>query len=240
MQNSRTIILHYHLFKNAGTSIDAILKENFDNKWVTREFNSSTSNTNDVIEWIHNEPEAIAFSSHTMVGEVPKIDGIKIITLMMLRNPVKRIISAYKFERMQVSDTLGARLAKQLSFEDYVVARLQTKGDMQCRNFQTERLSTIRTGDESKIKRAISALDDLSVIGVVEEFETSLQLISEAIKEYYPLFKHETAHSNQSKLFNFEMSPALNQLLTECNRHDLLLWRTAKQNLSPNQNIKSH
>ena len=46
MQNSRTIILHYHLFKNAGTSIDAILKDNFDEKWVTREFESSNSNKN--------------------------------------------------------------------------------------------------------------------------------------------------------------------------------------------------
>jgi len=35
---ARTILIHYHLFKNAGTSLDAVLKENFGDKWITREF----------------------------------------------------------------------------------------------------------------------------------------------------------------------------------------------------------
>jgi hypothetical protein len=37
----KTVFLHYHLFKNAGASLDAALKENFsdaDNEWVTKEF----------------------------------------------------------------------------------------------------------------------------------------------------------------------------------------------------------
>jgi hypothetical protein len=49
----RTIILHYHLFKNAGTSVDAILKRNFGDKWVTSEFPPMGGNNTALVEeWI--------------------------------------------------------------------------------------------------------------------------------------------------------------------------------------------
>ena len=230
MENIRTIILHYHLFKNAGTSIDSILQDNFHERWVTKEFKSLTNNSPDVTQWIIDNPEAIAFSSHTMNGPVPKIAGVKIISIAMLRDPIKRIISAYKFERMQNSETWGAQLAKQLSFEEYVVRRLQEDGDTQCRNFQTERLATLRPGDQPKVQRAIAALEDLSVVGTVEDFSNSLANIASKILEDFPEYAYEAAHSNKSKLFDFELSPALHQLLKECNRADQRLWTVAKKN----------
>ena len=124
MENKRTIILHYHLFKNAGTSIDSVLKKNFGEHWISREF-TGINNTTDVTHWIIDNPQGVAFSSHTMNGPIPKINGVNIISLAMLRDPIKRIISAYKFERMQNSNSWGAQLARQMSFEDYVVTRLQ-------------------------------------------------------------------------------------------------------------------
>jgi hypothetical protein len=39
--SSRNVILHFHLFKNAGTSLDALLKENFPTQWLTKEFESN-------------------------------------------------------------------------------------------------------------------------------------------------------------------------------------------------------
>jgi len=35
--SNRVKILHYHLFKNAGTSVDAILQSNFPGAWQDRE-----------------------------------------------------------------------------------------------------------------------------------------------------------------------------------------------------------
>lgn len=231
MKDTRNIILHYHLFKNAGTSIDAILKEHFEDKWITREFRDLEDNSAEVKEWIISNPDAIVFSSHTMNGTIPQIDGVNITSITMLRNPIKRIISAYKFERMQKSNTWGAEIAKSLSFEDYVVARLQKQGDSQCRNFQTERLATLSPGPEAKINRALASLEKLSVVGIVEDFNKSLDLMETEVKRYFPDFNCEAAHSNRSRLFDFEMGPALDQLLFECNRMDHRLWRIAHQSL---------
>lgn len=226
----RVIILHYHLFKNAGTSVDKILKNNFKNKWITREFTGS-NNTDQVTSWILSNPEAIAFSSHTMNGPIPQIDGVRIISIAMLRDPIQRITSAYKFERNQDADTWGAQLAKQVTFEDYVVARLQRQGDTQCRNFQTSRLSTLSPGPEDRLKRALLSLEKISLVGVVEDFHKTLDAMKEVIKKYFPDFNYEMVHSNRSSLFDFELTPALEQLLLECNRMDRRLWQTAQEKL---------
>jgi len=225
----RTIILHYHLFKNAGSSVDAILKDNFKDRWVTKEF-SGDNNTDKVIEWIETNQDSIAFSSHTMNGPIPQIDGIKTISIAMLRDPIKRIISAYKFERLQESNTWGAQLAKELSFEGYVLTRLKKTNDKQCRNFQTHRLATLHPSDQPKIRRAIAALNDLSFVGIVEDFNTSMATLSSQIVKDFPNYKYTAKHSNKSGRFDFDINPTLNQLLIECNRADQRLWKIAKEN----------
>ena len=96
----RTVVLHYHLFKNAGTSVDRILQDNFANTWVTEEFPASGGNNTDRVEaWIADTPDAVAFSSHTMMGPLPAVPGVRVIPVMLLRDPVARIRSAYRFER---------------------------------------------------------------------------------------------------------------------------------------------
>ena len=90
---------------------------------------------------------------------------------------------------------------------------------------------TLRPGDEPKVQRAINALEDLSVVGTVEDFNQSLSNIAKAIKECFPNYEYQVAHSNKSKLFDFELSPALDQLLKECNKADHRLWVAAKQTI---------
>ena len=231
MNNIRTVILHYHLFKNAGTSIDSILKDNFKGRWLTNEF-KGFNNTRDVTQWINDNPNNVVFSSHTMNGPIPKIDGVKIISIAMLRDPIKRIISAYKFERLQEANTLGAQLARELSFEDYVLARLKKKGDKQCRNFQTERLATLHPSDQSKIQRAKAALNDLSFVGIVEDFNTSMITFSRQIMKIFPNYKYKAKHSNKSSEYDFQLNPTLSQLLAECNKADQRLWKFAKENVN--------
>jgi hypothetical protein len=220
----RTIILHYHLFKNAGTSVDTILKRNFGDRWVTREFPPMDgNNTASVADWITETPEAVAYSSHTMMGPIPQVDGVRVITFLLLRDPIERIKSAYRFERSQAADTWGARLAKQYDFAGYVRARLAQPGDRQCRNFQTHRLASLMPGPGTELARAELALDALSVVGQVETFDRAIADLAAAVAQAFPDFTSETVTKNQSQTpAEIEVSD-ISDTLVEANLSDLSL-----------------
>ena len=191
----RTIILHYHLFKNAGTSVDAILQRNFPGRWVTREFPIAGENNTALVEdWIRETPDAIAYSSHTMMGPLPQVEGVRVISFLLLRDPIERIKSAYRFERTQDADTWGAQLAKTHDFEGYVHARLARKGDRQCRNFQTYRLASMMPGTEPELDRAKRALSALTVVGRVEAFDEAM----ERLRAAYPGLTYQAVKANTS------------------------------------------
>jgi hypothetical protein len=223
VNKQRTVILHYHLFKNAGTSVDAILKSNFGDKWVTSEFSAiGGSNTALVEEWIRETPEAIAYSSHTMMGPIPEVEGVRVVSLMLLRDPIERIKSAYRFERSQKADTWGAQLAKEHDFEGYVRMRLGRTGDRQCRNFQTYRLASLAPGEESEIERARRALARLTVVGRVEGFDAAMCALANSIRDLTQTFTiQETRENTSSARDLIGMHDELTRELREANKEDI-------------------
>lgn len=228
----RTVILHYHLFKNAGTSVDRILKANFPGRWETAEFpGRGRNNTGLVTEWILSKPEAVAFSSHTMLGPVPRIDGVRVISVLMLRDPIQRICSAYRFERRQNADNFGAVLARETGFESYVRIRLSLPHDRQCRNFQTSRVATLAPGPEPEIERAIKALPQFSVVGFVDAFDKAMDALKHQLASEFPGFRANAVRANVSGSAG-EPEPSvpagIAALLQEVNQDDLRLLEAAR------------
>lgn len=202
MEGHRTIILHYHLFKNAGSSVDEILKTNFARNWEEREFPMDGENNSCLVEnWIQQTPNMVAYSSHTMMGPPPEIEGTKIISFALLRDPIERIKSAYRFERQQRADTWGARLAKQHDFESYVRARLDRSGDRQCRNFQTHRLASLAPGEGTELERAKKGIRALTLVGQVDEFDSAMASLQNSLKPSFPNFvvRHVRANTAREK-----------------------------------------
>lgn len=225
----RTIILHYHLFKNAGTSLDKILKDNFGSKWVTKEFpHKGGNNTPEVETWIAETPDALAFSSHTMLGPLPMVDGVRVIPIMLLREPIARIRSAYQFERNQKADTWGANLAKEHDFEGYVRARLARESDRQCRNFQTSRLAATMPGNDSEFSRALLAaevLHTVGVLGTVANFDKAISDLAVRSATAFPELEMQSARENTSKRKAEDGSIAeLELLLEQSNRLDSVIY----------------
>ena len=228
----RTIILHYHLFKNAGTSLDRILQKNFGDGWVTAEFEGKGGdNSGAVADWIDSTPDAVAYSSHTMLGPVPQVAGVRVVPIVLLRDPIERIKSAYRFERKQQADTWGAQLAKQHDLAGYVRARLARPNDRQCRNFQTARLASMCPGDAPELDRALQAigiLRETGVIGRVEAFDNALAQLSTRLHDSYPEFTWESTKANVSvPVADSENESKLNEELATHNSDDLHLWKAA-------------
>lgn len=227
---TRTILLHYHLFKNAGTSVDHILKANFGDRWVTREFSTETrDNSAQVAAWIESTPDAVAFSTHTAVGPIPDVPGVRVLSVMMLRDPVARIRSAYRFEVTQQSDSWGAQLAKDHDLEGYVEARLARNGDRQCRNFQTTRLAMMVPGRGGERARALAALRRLTVVGLVEDFEGTLRRLEAALRPWFPEFHADSVRANTTGTRpETDADARVNARLEEVNRDDLAILDAAR------------
>lgn len=224
----RTVVLHYHLFKNAGTSLDAILKRNFDDAWVTQEFPAMSGNNSALVaDWIAGSPKGAAYSSHTMTGPLPEIEGVRVIPVILLRDPLTRIRSAYQFERRQVANTLGTQLARAHDFEGYVRARLEVAGDRQCRNFHTTILARMipGAGDElTRAKASVSRLRDAGVVGLVARFDETMERLTKRLRPVWPSFDWQQTRANTSeKADPVEMNPALEALLREANAQDIAL-----------------
>lgn len=227
---SQTIILHYHLFKNAGTSVDQILRRNFQDRWVTAEFPpSGGDNSALVADWIRDNPDAVAFSTHTALGPVPQIDGVRVIPVMMLRDPVARIRSAYRFEQKQDADTWGAQLAKTHDLEGYVRTRLERVADRQCRNFQTHRLASLMPGDAPEQDRALAALDTIAAFGLVEDFDGAMHRLANLLQGDFPDFQWDSVQANRTrKTSETDQDRQVNALLEEVNGDDIAIWHAAQ------------
>lgn len=234
----RHVILHNHLFKNAGTSVDQILRQNFQERWVTREFpDPRPGHTPDIAGWIRQNPDAIAFSSHTIQTVLPILPDVRIIQIVLLRDPIDRIASAYRFEKTQISQTRGAQLARQNGFAGYVHARLETKGDRQCRNFQTSRFAALTSntlGNElARAKTSANLIAQTGVLGLVSGFDAAMQRLSDVIKPHYPSFDWHPVTANASDRITVQsVSPDMRKMLEETNNDDFTLLRHAQSLLA--------
>lgn len=243
-KSMRKVILHYHLFKNAGTSVDAALKENVaPEEWVTREFPLQPNvNREQVSEWILNNIQARIFSSHTAYLPPPKLEGVKVLPVIFIRHPIDRIASAYAFEARQTGDSFGAVLARNTNLSGYIQVRLAIPNDHQCRNFHIHRLSMMF--DKSyggALTRAKMALTALPFVGIVERFDWSLMRLESWLQsEGFDGLRLRPIRKNVSRPISElqdrlrkierELGETIYRRLIEENEDDLILYEEAVAN----------
>ncbi|MCP5325085.1 MAG: sulfotransferase family 2 domain-containing protein [Oceanospirillaceae bacterium] len=177
----RSIIYHYHLFKNAGTSFDDTLISNFpDSLWVTKEFPSDKSeNYSQQVDWVNEMKDAVCFSSHSANFPVVSISGVDVLPVIFMRHPIDRIVSAYSFEQKQGGESFGSTLARNTDLKGYIEVRWAIKNDRQCKNFHVDKFSKMFPRSEgSEIVRAKRAVDSLPFVGDVGFYSESLDRLS--------------------------------------------------------------
>lgn len=156
-----------------------------------------------------------------MQGPIPRVEGAHLISLMLFRDPIDRIRSAFLFDRL-----LGNSLARDCpNLKSYVRNRLAIPGDGQCRNFQTRRLANLAPGSEPELERAKAALDLLSVAGRVEAFEEVMQRLARSLLDYVPNFTWNLVRKNASRRYDddVELDEETKALLRQENDDDYKL-----------------
>jgi hypothetical protein len=243
------LILHYHLFKNAGTSVDVMLERNFGDRWMEAEFRNpvqSESNAPEVSAFLASRPGLLAFSSHTAVLPTPSMAGRSIFPILFVRHPIDRLKSAYNFERIQNADTGGARLARATDFAGYLKVLTQNTQNRQAQNFQTYRLAfNFPPESGSELERAQRALSTLPFVGLVEAYDRSLEHLQALLQPLFPGFQAFSVKRNvtvreartlEGKLnaIREEIGDELYEAAEQANSDDLAIFAQVKTRMESN------
>jgi len=108
-----TLIVHHHIFKNAGTTIDWILQRNFPGQVLHIESIDPGGRLSSAqIRTAADDHDHRAISSHSFPLPSPR-DAWASIHLSVLRDPIERYTSIYRFERNRVTDHPANRAARE-------------------------------------------------------------------------------------------------------------------------------
>lgn len=189
---SKTILIHHHVFKNAGTSFCYALKQYFQDQFLEYDLPNSRIITQKHLEdFIQEHLEVLAISGHHICLQTPQTANYQTISSILLRQPLARIKSIYKFEQKQQANTSGAIQAKKLNFKEYVLWRLDATPNM-LGNYQTHYCSRSKQADickkptEEELQIAIANLKKCAIVGTVERYEDFLQLALERLRQFFP------------------------------------------------------
>lgn len=208
----RSVIIHYHLFKNAGTSIDSILSASFKGLWKNfdNENPGSRFSPMEFEKIISEHPDLKAFSSHQIVPPIPN-NGLRVFPIVFLRHPIDRLKSAYLFEWKK---QLGLEAPKG-TLPEYVLSKFEKGRANAIEEYHTMTLAnkgyagrrpSSSLTDEQLLSNAKSFIDTVPFYGIVEKFDESLKRLDYFLKMEFPEFCPQVTELNvtQDKSKNIE------------------------------------
>lgn len=220
-RGGQPFLIHYHIFKNAGTSFEWALQQVLDRRY--RSFDSSTPRGlvahQDIVAFSAENPEVVAISSHQAAPPAPEIAGRSVLTSILIRDPIARIRSIYVFEREQEAPTPGSLKAKEFSFRDYVEWRLKTSPSMLC-NYQVHFCTRTAerpapTPDEERLKLAIAHLDQMDIVGTVARYNEWIALAENILASAFSGLTLPSAHRNATNRAALPETAIFDQLVNE-------------------------
>ena len=176
----RHVLLHYHLFKNAGSSIDAILERNFGSRlaYLHGMRHDSTVTNADLVHFLAANGDVRAVSSHHLRPPKPRIEEFVFFDIVFLRHPLDRLRSMYDFYRR--NEAIDDPLVEQAhrfaigQFMEFLIAYYpHLTNNVQVCFFASSGQYT-RPPNNGDLQRAIGVITEAAVLGVTELFDFSM------------------------------------------------------------------
>jgi Sulfotransferase family len=187
----RVILIHHHIFKNAGTSFNYALTQAFGKQFIEYDLPQGHVVSSDILkEVIQANPQVMAISGHHMAMPTPQGEDFKTISSVLIRKPLSRIRSIYEFERNQQAATAGAIKAKELDFKGFVLWRLETAPIVFC-DYQTyycsrtELMKPNYRPTKVDLELAIENLKSAAIVGTVEQYNETLSIAQTCLRESF-------------------------------------------------------
>lgn len=228
----RKIIIHYHIFKNAGTSIDRMLKESFSERWANYDKPEPTSKISpaELEEFILDNPDLMAVSSHHAVPPLPD-KHLEVYPILLLRHPIDRAYSAYLFEwkkQRGLEQPIG-------SFRDYIHEKFRQPRRNAIEDFQVLHLAnrgykqknpSNSLDNEGLLNNARKLIMEAGVFGLVDRYAESLRLMRRRLQSGFPDLRIAEFHENSLQARSSSLTDRIKAILgdlDECSRDMLVL-----------------
>ena len=189
MNSPRDIIIHYHLFKNAGTTLAAALQRHFGARFATVEAPQPGTrlSSDKLLNFLREHPRVTALSSHTLFPPLPQADDMRFHEVIILRNPLDRIRSMYDFyRRSEPTAHRLAPLAKELPIQSFLQCVVRDYPYV-VNNAQLRMLvGGARKPRRDDLKDAATFLRKAAVIGTVENYTLCLATGEHTLCKTFP------------------------------------------------------
>lgn len=142
--------------------------------------------------YLDRKPLVRVVSSHHMpFNPEYSASALKYRYVIMLRKPVERALSVYRYEVIQPAVSLGSKMAKSLSMQEYFKWRMQEDSPPVIRSFFTRVLASYSNpGHEPGEQDYDAALSRSRLenvfVGFVERFDESMVLFESGLKDEFP------------------------------------------------------
>ncbi len=190
----RFIVIHYHIFKNGGTTIESILRREFSGRFATVHGPSDDSVLygEDLAEFLRQHPNVSAVSSHHLRYPKPVVPGWVMFDCCFLRHPLLRLVSLYHhFRRTNSSNPLCHR-ARSEAPREFMEQVLCDSPNM-VSNVQVTQLASAgaftRPANDRDLERANQVFCDMAVPGIVELFTESLAAAEYFLRPAFPTLR---------------------------------------------------
>lgn len=200
----RFVLLHYHILKNAGSTIEEILYHNFRDRLarVDKPDRDGHVSNAEIVSYLDQNPQITAFSSHQINYPVPQARGYLFFDLCFLRDPMDRIRSTYDYFRLKPSEGDPVSDMANRAGEGEFVAHLIENYPWMVNDVQVNLLANGVVNDQPQgaedLDRAAARMLETSFLGVVDCFEESIIAGQHALRIVFPNLNGAQAPVNVS------------------------------------------
>jgi Sulfotransferase family len=218
--NQRNVIVHYHIFKNAGTTVASALARSFGKEFAS--IDSSQYNRRlrpqDLIAFLNANLQVAAISSHHLRPPVPTMSGVNFYELLLLRHPLDRIRSMCDFYRQAAvnSDPLTEQ-AKRLSLPAFLKFLIDNMPNL----LADAQLNLVANGgaripNHADFDRATEIITTMRGVGVVEEMDIFSVVAEDSLRKVFPQLNLSHNRENVSRGRTHQLNLRLRRFAVDC------------------------
>lgn len=217
----RFVVVHYHMMKNAGTTIVSVLDREFGDQLydIHRESASDVIGPEELAAFLAGNPDVRAVTSHHIRYPLPQVASTVLFDCCFVRDPLDRLESLYTFLKATGDESTLGTLAASQDLAGFLSGLIEDHPHQVC-NAQTNLLANsgrfTRPPDRDDLDRAVRVLQKCALPGLVDRFDESLTVAEYFLKPAFPSLRLHHQPHNVSRSMTMSLSERHRRMREQC------------------------